>query len=293
MPDNRRDAIACQDTLTQQNEEKIDNTTELEKKTAELYSEIHTYTTNLDTKNIMFTHRIYDECRLGVDKNFLKNKRVLDAGCGGQGVFIRVLYECGARDIFAVDLSAENINNASVANSDISSFVKFHQMNLLENDFDDNYFDHINCNGVVHHTSNPQTAVAGLMRNLSPNGTIFLSVYGRGGLLSAFVSISRALFKFIPFNFTSSIIRRMLNPWTARDVLDFFYVPYLHRFSEEEAMLLLTNCGASNIRRLPPQSAPANASLFDRYFRSAYADHKSLLGRVLFGHGWIVLFARK
>jgi 2-polyprenyl-3-methyl-5-hydroxy-6-metoxy-1,4-benzoquinol methylase len=273
-------------------EKNIDNDKKL-LETNMLYSEIHQYVSDCDFHRNLFDYGVYAPHRLGVPADFLSGKRVLDAGCGGRGSFLRPLYELGAREIVAVDLSAKNVELARLANQDIARHITFRSMNLLENDFPDGCFHHINCNGVVHHVSDPGTAVAGLVRSLAPGGTIFLSVYGKGGLVSHTISMARFFARLIPFRLAAPVIRKIFDSWAARDILDYIYVPYLYRYTEDEAKRLLTAQGVTDVRRLPPQFLPAKARRIDRYLRSAHVDHNTWLGRFLFGQGWIVLFARK
>ena len=43
--------------------------------------------------------------------------------------------------------------------------------------FEDNFFDHINCQGVIHHTPNTEKTIEEMARVLKDNGTAYISVY--------------------------------------------------------------------------------------------------------------------
>ena len=45
--------------------------------------------------------------------------------------------------------------------------------------FDSNFFDHVNCQGVIHHTPNTEKAISEIYRVLKPGGTASISVYNK------------------------------------------------------------------------------------------------------------------
>ena len=55
--------------------------------------------------------------------------------------------------------------------------IDFIQANAENLNFDDNYFDHINCQGVIHHTPNTESAAKEIARTLKSGGTFSISVY--------------------------------------------------------------------------------------------------------------------
>jgi SAM-dependent methyltransferase len=57
------------------------------------------------------------------------------------------------------------------------------QGNAEDLPFDDASFDHVNCQGVIHHTPNTERCVVEFHRVLKPNGTLCFSVYYRNVFL--------------------------------------------------------------------------------------------------------------
>ena len=49
--------------------------------------------------------------------------------------------------------------------------------------FPDAYFDHVNCQGVIHHTPKTEATIAEIARVLKPGGTLSISVYYRNSFL--------------------------------------------------------------------------------------------------------------
>ena len=81
-----------------------------------------------------------------LDFDSLKNKTVLDVGCG-TGTMSKILYGAGA-DIYAIDLSRKSIESVNKAYPEIKAKVG----DALHLDFPDNHFDIVISIGVLHHT---------------------------------------------------------------------------------------------------------------------------------------------
>lgn len=108
--------------------------------------------------------------------------RVLDVGCG-PGFWVRYFARRGYLDITACDLtqSAVDLTNRSLELFGLTATVTVGNAEKLP--FADASFDHVNCQGVIHHTPRPQAAVREFARVLRPGGTACVSVYHRNLLL--------------------------------------------------------------------------------------------------------------
>lgn len=107
--------------------------------------------------------------------------RVLDVGCG-PGFWVR--YFARRRfSISACDLtqSAVDLTKKSLTLFDLKADVEVGNAESLP--YADAAFDHVNCQGVIHHTPAPQNAVKEFARVLKPGGTACVSVYHRNMLL--------------------------------------------------------------------------------------------------------------
>jgi len=98
-------------------------------------------------------------------------KRTLDYCCGDGGTAL-FLAEHGAKAI-GVDISDMSIKNAKAKalRKKLDKQVSFYVMDAESLKFEDNYFDLIVCNGVLHHL-NIKKAYPELMRVLKPEGKI-------------------------------------------------------------------------------------------------------------------------
>ena len=108
--------------------------------------------------------------------------RLLDVGCG-PGFWVRFFARRGFTRVHACDLTdvAVDLTNRSLGLFGLTATVRVGDAEQLP--YGDASFDHVNCQGVIHHTPAPQQAVREFARVLSPGGTLCLSVYHRNALL--------------------------------------------------------------------------------------------------------------
>jgi ubiquinone/menaquinone biosynthesis C-methylase UbiE len=116
-----------------------------------------------------------------IDKRIIPKKisniKILDLG-SGPGLYTRLFYENGCRDLYSADLTV-TANNIVKKMCDIYNFsnVKIFNENAENLSFKDNYFDHVHCSGVIHHTEYPNNCYKEIARVLKPNGTTTIGVY--------------------------------------------------------------------------------------------------------------------
>jgi SAM-dependent methyltransferase len=113
---------------------------------------------------------------------------VLDAGCG-IGYWVHQFCKRGAR-VRACDLSdtAVQLTRRRVELFGLRGAVCSGSVEQLP--FRDHAFDHVNCQGVIHHTPNTAVTIEEFHRVLKPGGTLCFSVY-----LKVFVLRSTPLFQ--------------------------------------------------------------------------------------------------
>lgn len=140
------------------------------------------------TKEFYEEHeKVYiDDCFAGSIEEFyfegLQGKRVVDVGCG-PGFWVRQFSKRGI-DITGVDLTEAGIK---LARKSIELYD--YDAKLLVGDaenlpFPDESFDHVNCQGVIHHTPDTAACLKEFHRVLKPGGTMMVSVYHKNFLLS-------------------------------------------------------------------------------------------------------------
>jgi SAM-dependent methyltransferase len=118
-----------------------------------------------------------------LDEQLVRPAMVLEAGCG-TGQLSNFLGMGWGRTVIGADVC---LNSLGLAKSfrDRCSIVnaQFVQMNLFRPPFGDESFDLVVCNGVLHHTSDPEGGFHSLARKLRPGGCIIIGLYNWLGRL--------------------------------------------------------------------------------------------------------------
>ena len=137
------------------------------------YEDVEDFGSLLDkSRRSIFVKKLDDEIPMG--------SNILEAGCGtGQ---LGIALSRYARQIYGIDLSKGSLIEAKqfINSNDIKS-VHLFRMNIFKLFFEENTFDVIISNGVLHHTYNPKLAFSKLVRVLKPGGIIVIGLYHRYG----------------------------------------------------------------------------------------------------------------
>jgi SAM-dependent methyltransferase len=107
---------------------------------------------------------------------------VLDLGCG-PGFWTIELARRGCQRVVASDLTKQALSLTQRRCEFFGVTAEFSQQNAEELDFPDQTFDHVNCQGVIHHTPNTTACIESIARVLKPGGTASISVYYRNRIL--------------------------------------------------------------------------------------------------------------
>lgn len=128
------------------------------------------------------------------------DSRILDVGCG-PGFWVRYFLRQGFKHVSACDLTSTAVKLATRSLELFGlSGAKIQVGNAEALPFDSGSFDHVNCQGVIHHTPNTAQCVREFHRVLKPGGTACFSVYHKN-----FVLRSPLLLKLISLFFSRSI----------------------------------------------------------------------------------------
>lgn len=124
--------------------------------------------------------------------------KVLDLGCG-VGFWTIYLQEKSNKkyDFYSCDLTekAIEITEKRLKIYDLESTTSI--QNAEKTNYPDNYFDHINCQGVIHHTPDTDATIEEMYRILKPNGTAYISVYYKNFFLRNWKTLSFLLKPFL------------------------------------------------------------------------------------------------
>lgn len=114
---------------------------------------------------------------------------ILIAGCGTGQFLVELAQELPAARIFAVDLSRASLSYAkSKAHEYKLANIEFAQADLLRLADIERMFDFVDAGGVLHHTADPFSAWAVLLKLVRPGGFMQLGLYSelaRHGIASA------------------------------------------------------------------------------------------------------------
>lgn len=113
------------------------------------------------------------------------NYPVLDAGCG-IGFWLEQFASRGFHDVTGLDISSSALALARMRMAIYDIKNELIEGNLEELPFSDGSFAHVNCQGVVHHTPNPEAALSEIARVLRRGGTANISVYHESFFLKYF-----------------------------------------------------------------------------------------------------------
>lgn len=115
-------------------------------------------------------------------KGISTQARILDVGCG-PGFWVRYFLRHGYENVSACDLTqtAVDLTEKSLELFGLRAHVAIGNAEDLP--YASKCFDHVNCQGVIHHTPNTIQCVREFHRVLKKDGTVCFSVYHRNFLL--------------------------------------------------------------------------------------------------------------
>lgn len=177
--------------------------------------------------------------------------RALDDGCGS-GRYTLSLKALGCKNVTGIDVSPDSVALATKMNSFPEQKVKFMQGSVLELPFENDAFDFVFSNGVLHHTLSTEKGLAEIYRVLKKGGRCWLYLYGgKDSLFWDIVDFCRKLLENVPQNYTQTFMRVLGYP--AGRIFhrtDFFYVPINRRYYTAEVEQMIKDSGFSKFERL-------------------------------------------
>lgn len=267
------------------------NIEKIEEETANLYSDCFSRLNDWeDSTWFKQGEMLYTNFALTPEK--VKGKKCLDGGCG-HGTFSYQLLKNGAGEVYGVDLH-KTLKEGVFDEYENMHFV---QASLLDMPFEDNTFDLIVSNGVLHHTADGAKCFEEYARVLKPGGTVMLGVYGKYGLFPWVLSFCRIFTVKVPIiskNFAKKVIDLFkLDPMLRYQLLDYLYVPCLNRYTEREVINdFFVKNNIKNSKRVYGLTPEKSKEFRDQHTVYTY-DPRTLSSKILFGGGFVVVEGTK
>ena len=153
-------------------------------------------------------------------KKFIGNdKKILEVGAGTSQLSNYLSIDTNNK-IVAFDLNFNSLKlGKNFAKKNRIQNVEFVCGDIFDDIFEDNYFDIVLCNGVLHHTKNTQEALKESIRFLKKDGYILVGLYNKIGRIRTFVR--KYLYKIIGKKFIillDPVLRKI--PKDSQDKID-------------------------------------------------------------------------
>lgn len=191
----------------------------------------------------------YDRFRAnGFDLESLRGKRCIDVGCGGGRLSI-AMARLGAAEVIGCDISEEGLQDARRRAEGLAN-VRFERASALELPFEDESFDFVLCNGVLHHTPDPVRGFTEITRILKRGGRCFVLLYGKDGLRWPTVMKIRPHAQAMGYALVDEAIQLADLPANKqRTFLDDFFVPHIAFYDGDEIRDLFSSHGYRDMQR--------------------------------------------
>jgi ubiquinone/menaquinone biosynthesis C-methylase UbiE len=160
----------------------------------------------------------------GYDETFFSGKVCFDGGCGSGRLSV-ALARMGAKEVVAVDLGKESIEyfRHILKELGISSVTLVEQDITNLSRWEDQSFDFVASNGVLHHTTNTLDGIREHFRITKPGGTFWLYLYGKGGIYWEVYDIMKRIVHLL----SPEEIKGTLKNWNVREGMIYTYLDNL------------------------------------------------------------------
>jgi SAM-dependent methyltransferase len=196
----------------------------------------------------------------GEPAHFFQGRRCLDAGCGG-GRYAIAMVLMGASSVAGIDISECGLQDARRRQQQLGiDNIRFETGSVLDLPFPNESFDFACCSGVLHHTPGVERGLQELARVLRRGGSLYLLLYGSGGIFWPSNLLMRPLASLAGWDeMDRGVSAAGVADNRRRSVLDDLFVPLLETYSRERMEFLLRDAGFQSWR----------------YWTQANLDHES------------------
>ena len=185
----------------------------------------------------------------GIDLDWFKGKKCLDAGCGG-GRTTLAISNLGVEHVTGLDIGEGNIRDATerITRAGLTN-ISFTHNSIFDMPFEDNTFDFVMCQGVLHHTPDTVAGLKEIYRVLKPGGHLWVYLYGHM-LYYDLIEMIRDVVAEVPLALVANYIFNM--GWAFERYLYWqttFFVPIRTYLKSGELENIFQNIGYSKCER--------------------------------------------
>lgn len=204
----------------------------------------------------------------GFDLERFKGKTCLDAGCGG-GRYTVALCNLGAERVFGLDFTPSNIKETAkwVEKFDYSDKVDLREGDITQLPYEDETFDIVVCNGVLHHIDNHNKAIYECVRCLKTGGQFIIFMHGAYGVHWHLWEFARKIIHaHVPYEFSYRMLKTLgFDEGKVWHYLDTWYVPVQKKMVAGELEDVFVKLGMSVDLRLASGITRDTNSLAQQY----------------------------
>tara|TARA_B100000787_G_C16178699_1_gene290500 strand:- start:559 stop:1653 length:1095 start_codon:yes stop_codon:yes gene_type:complete len=179
---------------------------------------------NFDLSLKMVIPRVKQICQ-EMPKNFLKDSKILDSGCG-PARYINEFLKYNPKQIIGID-SGQEIIKSNQKRFKNNKKITFKKMRFEKLNFEDNTFDYVNSAGVIHHSkADIGKTIKEHARVLKKEGYFFVFIVGKGGLQLKLWEFVRRLLNNENISEVYNYLNGKVSPLRIQGILDHSFGEY-------------------------------------------------------------------
>ena len=199
----------------------------------------------------MIENQIVDYSEL--NKDWFKNKRVLDLGCGS-GRFSLGFVNLGSK-LTCLDQSKSGLEAVKKTLANYKNVVYLNENILKPKKIKKGFYDFIWCFGVVHHTGDTLKSLKNIKSFLKKDGKVFLMIYGEPITPEDFYEIDvyntmRSETKSLNFTETINYLREKFDSNLIHGYFDAISPNINELYEYDDIINMLTDLGFINIKKI-------------------------------------------
>ena len=185
-----------------------------------------------------------------ISSKLIKDSYVLDLG-SGSGRYTHALYNYKPKKIVGIDLGERAVRFARKQARKMGAKIEFRVASALEIPYEDETFDFVFCNGVLHHTTNPLKGLREIHRVLKKSGKAWVYLYNSDGIYWAARKIIKEIVKDIPREMGFSLLAKVgIQSNRIFYFMDAAYVPIEENYLRKEAEDMFRKVGFKSTKFL-------------------------------------------